>query len=326
MCDHDHSREKDQDKELREAANSGNYECLTRLIKAGADVNSRSKFRKTACMLAAQSGHERCLEALLEAGADVNALGMYGKTTLMLAVETGQAKCVNMLLKAGADVNDCDTVGSIRGKTVLMHAAEKGDVNCLNMLLKAGADVNQKSKLELTALMFAIRFGQNTCVKSLIQAGADVNLTDNNGSTALILLCQDTESISTLQLLLKSGAHVNKINSYGTNALKYHLALFPSPNKTMVMTLFAAGERIDGTTVTAGRLIFRGHVIHQEIPVPEYLLNNDLKFCLKHICREAIRKHLIDLKPHEHLFGRIPRLGLPILMTEYLLYNTSLDD
>ena len=32
------------------------------------------------------------------------------------------------------------------------------------------------------------------------------------------------------------------------------------------------------------------------------------------------------MDPHEHLFGRIPRLGLPASMTEYLMYGVSLDD
>ena len=46
---------------------------------------------------------------------------------------------------------------------------------------------------------------------------------------------------------------------------------------------------------------------------------------LKHICREAIRKHLLELDPHSHLFGRIPRLGLPHPLKQYLLYEMSLD-
>ena len=47
---------------------------------------------------------------------------------------------------------------------------------------------------------------------------------------------------------------------------------------------------------------------------------------LKHICREAIRKHLLELDPHQHLFGRIPKLGLSSVLMNYLLYGESLDD
>ena len=56
------------------------------------------------------------------------------------------------------------------------------------------------------------------------------------------------------------------------------------------------------------------------------MLNKDLKLCLKHLCREAIRNHLLKVEPHTHLFGRIPQLGLPSLVNEYLLYDISLND
>ena len=79
------------------------------------------------------------------------------------------------------------------------------------------------------------------------------------------------------------------------------------------MLLFAAGETIDGTTVERGDYYGNGKV---QVPIPEFLLHQDLRFCLKHLCREAIRKHLILLDPHTHLFA----------LQEYLLYDMSLDD
>ena len=47
---------------------------------------------------------------------------------------------------------------------------------------------------------------------------------------------------------------------------------------------------------------------------------------LKHICREAIRKHLLKLDLNSNLFGRIPRLEgeIPFSLVHYLLYNMSL--
>ena len=47
---------------------------------------------------------------------------------------------------------------------------------------------------------------------------------------------------------------------------------------------------------------------------------------LKHLCREAIREHLLHLDQHENLFQRVPRLGLPALLQSYLLYWQTLDD
>ena len=46
---------------------------------------------------------------------------------------------------------------------------------------------------------------------------------------------------------------------------------------------------------------------------------------LKHFCREAIRKHLLGIDENINLFQRIPKLGLPSLLVNYLLYYASLD-
>ena len=77
------------------------------------------------------------------------------------------------------------------------------------------------------------------------------------------------------------------------------------------LLLFTAGEILDGIT---------------DAEIPDCLSFDDIKLNLKHICREAIRKHLLNLDPHAHLFYRVPRLELPSLLTEYLLYNQTLDD
>ena len=47
---------------------------------------------------------------------------------------------------------------------------------------------------------------------------------------------------------------------------------------------------------------------------------------LKHLCREAIREHLLHLDQHKNLFQRVPRVGLPALLQSYLLYWQTLDD
>ena len=49
----------------------------------------------------------------------------------------------------------------------------------------------------------------------------------------------------------------------------------------------------------------------------------NLKLILKHICRRMIRKHLLKLDRHRNLFVNIPQLGLPSIITEYLLYGVS---
>ena len=77
-----------------------------------------------------------------------------------------------------------------------------------------------------------------------------------------------------------------------------------------MMLLYAAGETLEGT---------------EEQKIPEELKFEEEKLQLKHICRMAIREHLLKLDPHQHLFGRIPKLGLPSALNRYLLFNISLE-
>ena len=94
-----------------------------------------------------------------------------------------------------------------------------------------------------------------------------------------------------------------------------------SVNKDLVLMLYAAGETIEGTTVE--RINNSGGVI--QVLVPEYLKFSDLKLSLKHLCRQAIRKHLLDVDPYEHLFRRVPRLRLPASLSKYMLFDVSLN-
>ena len=86
--------------------------------------------------------------------------------------------------------------------------------------------------------------------------------------------------------------------------------------------LYAAGETLHCSTVPK---IHDATDVMKHVEIPEYFQELKERLDLKHLCREAIRKHLLDLDPQEHLFGRIPQLGLPSIVTEYLLYNCSLD-
>ena len=65
----------------------------------------------------------------------------------------------------------------------------------------------------------------------------------------------------------------------------------------------------------------------QKEPEPFIFLpfENTNNFVLAELCRTKIRKYLLDLDQHTNLIFRIPQLGLPTSLTEYLLYDISLD-
>ena len=304
------------------AARRGNIKMLDTLLKVGADVNMKNNKGDDALYQAAFSVNHKAIELLLEAGADVNSRTTEGLFPLIAVVSVehdgfnGRMRCVKILINAGADVN----AETADGVTALIPVAQCGFAKCMKLLIQAGADVNKgRRKDGATALICVVReqcFGD--CVDMLLKAGADMNVTDNDGSndgsTALHLQIPGyflgIPNCSQQKKLLRAGIHINRFNrSRGENAVGSHLG--KTSNTGPLMLLYAAGETLEGTA---------------EDKIPEELKFEDEKLELKHTCREAIRKHLLKLDPHQHLFSRIPELGLPSLMTEYLLFNQSLDD
>jgi TonB family protein len=79
------------------------------LLKAGANVDARSKRGETALMASAVTGMAD--EDLLDAGAHVNAVNDVGMTALMLLVQGGEPDEIKTLLKAGADARKKDAAG-----------------------------------------------------------------------------------------------------------------------------------------------------------------------------------------------------------------------
>ena len=330
------------------SAEEGHLDCVKICLRAGTDVNKHFEDRyrhgnragTTALMKTSENGHLQCVKLLLKEGADVNAWNERGRTALSYVADDGHASVVNVLIRAGADVNDrdCD------GRTSLIHAVGYGHDVCVNLLIKAGADVNKEIGGE-TALMIAVMVGHERCTELLLKAGADVNSADYHGNTllhkALDVSGKDNKLCSTIlkviRAVLQSGARVNVLNRRHLNSLGYYLEernrrlgafsncaclsrihrsqILPSDpctgdcERQAVRIILAAGERASDNTVKMVKAVK---------PTRELTLM-DLSI-------EAIRNHLLALDPHTHLFSRVPKLGLPSLLTEYLLYGASLDD
>jgi ankyrin repeat protein len=204
---------------------------------------------------------------LIKAGADVNAkdpqLGTVLNAALRVVSTSLPAMAIDDLVKTGANVNAPDEP---QLSTPLMWASQSGSIETVKTLLAAGAAVDVKDKAGRTALMWAqvarkaSEQFNSEIVNTLIKAGAKVNVTDENGNTPLILAAQAdlTESV---RMLLAAGALVNAKNRWGSNAL---ISAFDShyrltdkdthhPAPLTIRALLTAGADIqagnsDGTT------------------------------------------------------------------------------
>ncbi|MBB5062316.1 TonB family protein [Granulicella mallensis] len=94
---------------LMYAASSYGESVVSEMLKAGANVNARSRRGETALMASAVTGMAD--EELLDARADVNVVNDVGMTTLMLLVQRGEPDEIKTLLKAGASTFKKDAAG-----------------------------------------------------------------------------------------------------------------------------------------------------------------------------------------------------------------------
>ena len=256
------------------------------------------EYKELALIQAVLENHVECAKPLIHEVADVNTTAGSGNSILIHAARNGNAECVNLIVNLGADVNKTDKYAY----TALTHAVKNGHDNCVKLLTKAGADVNVED-VE----------GHDKSLDLLIKAGADVNSADNDSYTALTAAA-DSRSLKCVQLLLKAGAHGNTLNFRKQNRLIFLVEHGDSPN--VAKFLLAAGEIIE-----VEKFDFLGIRRHSDIP--EYLKE---ELSLKRLCRRAIRRQLLIVDPHLHLFDRVFQLGLPPLLARYLIYNMSLDD
>ena len=209
---------------------------------------------------------------------------------------------------------------------------------CVNSLIKAGADVN-KERCGKTALMITVMLGHQRCTDLLLKAGADVNSADYHGNTplhkALNVSKKHSKPCSTIlkviRTILHAGAHVNVMNRWHLTPLKYYFqewedrlgAFFGFACLSWDTPELWTGD-CEWKTVRIF-LAARERMSHNMSQMVEGVMHVR-NLMLIELSALAIRKHLLKLDPHTHLFSRVPQLGLPSLLTEYLLYGASLED
>jgi ankyrin repeat protein len=110
------------------ASTAGDMATLSRMLRAGHDINALDGYGQTALMRAAHAGRLGVVEWLIARGADLNHTSKFRLSALMLAVIAGRPQVARVLVSAGADTT-IEGAGApgFHGKTAADLAEARGD-------------------------------------------------------------------------------------------------------------------------------------------------------------------------------------------------------
>ncbi len=236
---------------LHWAVRSEDFEIVSLLLQAKADVNAVDPHGITALALACANANAEIVRKLITGGANPNLADAMGVTPLMAAVRRPQPEIVRILLDAGAQVDARDNRPQ---QTALMIAVRENNTAAVRLLLDHGADVNAATRVGktparrppgagggshglgivrsgwpergyqeatpggMTPLLYAAREGRTEIAQMLIAAGAKVNSSDANKITPLLMAITNNQP-DTADLLIQNGAAVNASDFWGRTPL-----------------------------------------------------------------------------------------------------------
>jgi Ankyrin repeats (3 copies)/Ankyrin repeats (many copies) len=158
---------------LQEAAILGDIGQMRALLDAGAPIDQRGRFGRTALQEAVIAGKTDAASLLLDRGADPNAPSQFGMTPLHWAAMKGWPEMVGLLARRGGRPDARNAYGMTP-----LHDAANDEV--AQALLAVGAKVSAKDDRGMTPLHTA---RGPMVVKTLMEAGGDMRVESKDGLT-----------------------------------------------------------------------------------------------------------------------------------------------
>jgi ankyrin repeat protein len=159
------------DEALVEAVRNDNLRLAKRLIRKGADPDSKLDNLTTVLHLAIYRSNPDMVELLVDSGADMTLFDSERNVPLTLAAREGSCEIAAYFIEQGADVN---YINNNRFKsTALMEAAYVNALDVVKLLVENGADINALGLGGYPAIMWAADSGGYESVVYLVEQGAD---------------------------------------------------------------------------------------------------------------------------------------------------------
>ena len=216
-----------------------NPHALQVLIDAGADIEAKNNFGRSALQCASVHGDLVIVKMLVKAGAGVCVRDKVGDTCLILAAYKGHTETVRYL--ATLPEVDMNQRGR-RGQTALHRVALTVHADVVGLLIDAGADIEAKDDHEWSPLHMACEAGKIANVKMLVKAGAEVFVTNDDGDTCLILATYHGHTDSVRYIV---GLREVDLNHKGFNDLTALQNAVDKEHPDVVQLLIDAGADIE---------------------------------------------------------------------------------
>ncbi len=219
------------------AVREGHIDVVKTLVKAGADVNERieshpdwrhigydARLKPGARPLhvAAENGHFELATYLLAVGADADAADRTGYTALhaMIAVRKVALGDLNPPPEPSGNLTSLEFVGKL--------AAHGADLNARITKPRPTYPDIPRPRIEMTPFLMAAETADVELMKTLADLGADPRLTNEDDSTALMLVGRMTgteeEVLAAMRLTLDLGVDIDAVRHNGETAM--HVAAY----------------------------------------------------------------------------------------------------
>lgn len=168
------------------AAKYGHFEVIKSIMDNQTnpkfDLDIGGKDRMTPLMIATLRGHKQCVIDLLKIGAKVRRKDKFKRSALIHACKSGQLSIASILLAEGSEYDYPDS--SLN--TPLHYACAYGWGDIAKLLLQAGAEVNKLNMWNYSPLEIALLKNHFGIVKDLLNTSkVDVNMEFDKGMTIL---------------------------------------------------------------------------------------------------------------------------------------------
>lgn len=189
------------------------YDIVKSLVRAGANVNTRTSGGRTPLIRAIKNNNPVMVETLLCFGANPNQEGKHkshltviGKRPLHYAAEFNQEDIVKLLLQYGADVN----AKTSENDTPLHYACLLSKSNeVIKLLINHGADVNLYNETGISPIFNAIFFGNKEAVSILLDNNVDINGVNTINDLTPLIVAVKKRDPDMVNFLIDKGADVN---------------------------------------------------------------------------------------------------------------------